>query len=941
MPSTDQIYQEFLALKNSILRIKELTPLDNPNGTETLPAWSATLQKEVQIPINKLINAANANIVENGSRLIFKGENNTDLDNVEVGDSVIALDSNFNIFIGQYIDENEDDEDYLNPDAYTNALSLQKITEKGATTDKVIETAGYKKTGNTDAEIPTLGGGDIKTADAKEYPRDWQSGEIFTADVASTITRYHNKKRYSLIKSNVVFPFTTTDIDTEFNEVPPKWVLNSAKKLSEFDDDIGATDPITALTAYLDIVDGNDGTASLENSNKPFQSMSALVNALPATTGETWNIVITGGTIPVTRRLPGRNLRFSSLRPAILDFTNCLEDDGITQAIYVINTPADNQSIYTFTGRNIDIISNASSDMAFGSGETFMIGFQGYIRNFLWLSKFNIGAVNFNMLLSPLTDLTFGYVESLLDVGVYYSFYLYGDSFISLKVEKYKSTTFRNTLVFSSNTAVVPGTVYIDEVIGTGSYLTLALGSNFDFSIKKIDTATVVRPGANRVNFDNTQVVQPCTINVFRTKIFTGKLNGNAKIDGNELNNPITFLNFEGVIDSIRTLTSTPTIYEKIFDNCNIICNSILYDCQKDVNDTVGIRFKRFNTITQLNTSSYLFKAIAGRTIDVNIEGSVSLINAKILGKVVRRNKIGATLSEKFKEKLIKGKDELTNRILPSDVIYVPDGELTFVAGDYILNNTGLSFDGYGLKVSKLKKDVAGEPLVVSPNYSGYSGLPGYNASGFSGDFFASNLTIETPQSTALYLDNGGNSGAIEINDVNFENCQKNGYLKAYRQFTGTTNGIYSIDNGWELDGTWNGFKLTNTNGFNIDAAAILFKAGATLLFNDRFYLEANLSLPTGAVLADFSASNFADDEAFQIVNSRITYNGTVAAQGSTSAVDAAILPNISPNNAKAAFSNNKGITNTALPFVDIKDTTDGNIYRVTIVNGTLTLTAL
>ncbi|MEZ7496477.1 hypothetical protein QO206_13345 [Leeuwenhoekiella aequorea] len=166
MPSTDQIYQEFIAFKNSILRIKELTPLTNPEGTETLPAWSSKLQKEVQIPILSLIKASNGNIIDNGDRLILKAENNIDKDNVEQGDGVIALDSDGSIFFGTYINENEDQFDYLNTDAYTNGLvsDLQQATTKGAKTNKVIETAGYKKTGKTNADIPLLGGGDMPVA---------------------------------------------------------------------------------------------------------------------------------------------------------------------------------------------------------------------------------------------------------------------------------------------------------------------------------------------------------------------------------------------------------------------------------------------------------------------------------------------------------------------------------------------------------------------------------------------------------------------------------------------------------------------------------------------------------------------------------------------------------------------------------------------------------
>lgn len=188
MPSTDQIYQRLLALERAILRIRELTSNDNPDGSETLPAWSPTLNKEVQIPIDKLINAANADIIENGKRLISKGPNNTDRTKVEEGDAVISLNASGDIFIGKYLDSNEDDYDYLNPDAYTNALVFEDFTETVASTSKIIKTEGYTKEGKDDNYIPTLGGGDIE-----KYPLD------------PTREKSGNRKGYKVLKPTQAF----------------------------------------------------------------------------------------------------------------------------------------------------------------------------------------------------------------------------------------------------------------------------------------------------------------------------------------------------------------------------------------------------------------------------------------------------------------------------------------------------------------------------------------------------------------------------------------------------------------------------------------------------------------------------------------------------------------------------------------------------------------
>ena len=75
----------------------------------------------------------------------------------------------------------------------------------------------------------------------------------------------------------------------------------------------------------------------------------------------------------------------------------------------------------------------------------------------------------------------------------------------------------------------------------------------------------------------------------------------------------------------------------------------------------------------------------------------------------------------------------------------------------------------------------------------------------------------------------------------------------------------------------------------------------------------------------------------FQINNTLAVLNGTKDASINTPL----LLPNITPSNSKARFTNNLGITNSAMKFQDLKSP-DGTVWRLTVSDtGVTTMTSI
>lgn len=307
---------------------------------------------------------------------------------------------------------------------------------------------------------------------------------------------------------------------------------------------------------------------------------------------------------------------------------------------------------------------------------------------------------------------------------------------------------------------------------------------------------------------------------------------------------------------------------------------------------------------------------VSNPTIDVDITKGILYTKGKFNRAII--NILEAPFNRyseiSFKNQIIvRDKYQIINKPLDVTKSYVIDGELTLTTGQYLeVPDTGnLTINGYGLESSKITKAVTGESIFKKSA----TGSAGLQLQGLKLDGGGVGTCFDLEDST-------GNN-ALEFNVVNFENFASIGTLKGYRQFLGTTLGIYGCSSGFVIDGTWSGFKITNTNVFGFGASGKLFEAGPTLLFNSRFYAELNTSLPAGAILSNFSIGNFNSNKLFQLKNGQYTLNGSNDAVVNTPL----LLPNISEKEDAAFFEGNQGISNSFAPFIRLKGE-DGQFYE-------------
>ena len=128
----------------------------------------------------------------------------------------------------------------------------------------------------------------------------------------------------------------------------------------------GSGTTIIPYAAYLNTVSGDNATAVLGDSTKPYLTMTALIAALPATIDFAWTINITGATTAITMPvMPPRDLTFN----ADLRYTYDFNFNNAT-GNYCISI-ASKFFTYTFLNGNI----NLKSDNVAGRG--LATAFQG------------------------------------------------------------------------------------------------------------------------------------------------------------------------------------------------------------------------------------------------------------------------------------------------------------------------------------------------------------------------------------------------------------------------------------------------------------------------------------------------------------------------------------------------------------------------------------
>lgn len=683
-------------------------------------------------------------------------------------------------------------------------------------------------------------------------------------------------------------------------------------------------DGLVPLSAFLDPINGNDTTAVLENSNKPFKTFRALQDALPVYAGETYTIYITGGTIPIIRRVQVRSFNWVAYTPVTLDFTNCMADNGTDHAPFVtVLTAYGNIATWDFKNSNISIYCGYTSNKAFSqSNGVHSVRIKGIIDLLDWRgwsSQNYVGCFQFY----GLSEFT---INDLYENNPFTVTYLASQGgYCNIRVLSYRTN--RGTKIYECPDGSLVTLEKLTQV-GTTAF-------TFAYGLGTVNADLIL----GDVNFNVLGKLVPRSKSI----VFKGSFNANVNIDflgcglisGNltSVNTPTNsfldttqeYRNYNGKLGNI--LFAGNTVPKVIFNNSNIITPATLFINTNILNNNrVIVEYSGFNSLIQSDTTKKLFDAsyLGNNDIIINISDSGTLkTNAKTLGIRVNYTNTTATFKEKMNEVVIRSKTDLVNKTLISQLTYVIDTtNFGAVSGDYILMPAnGLTIVGYGFDTSVLNKNVAGEALFKSPV-------------GGSGNLILKDLKIDSGAGSVFDIEDSNGSHAIEFNDVNFENCASWGKIRNYRQFTGQTIGMYNCLDGLTLSGTWNGFVMSKLHVRGLAATGTLFKKDTDTVFTNRFALGVNLSGVTGIKVLDFDNTIFTRNRMLQLDDCTFEINGIID-ESNTSA----LIPNIGPNDPKCKWSNSEGITLTALLFLDMKSP-DGNIWRVTVSNsGVLTVT--
>lgn len=648
-------------------------------------------------------------------------------------------------------------------------------------------------------------------------------------------------------------------------------------------------DSLVPLSAFLDIVNGNDAVATLENSKKPFKTIGKLISSLPTTSGETYTIYITGGVIPILRKMPIRNFRFVGFTNTTLDFTNCKEDDGVTEAVSVL---LNGSGTWTFENANISIVCNFVGTKVFRSAGSNGPILKGNINTLNWHSLSGAFGAFY---LPATTDLVINNIYESPQVGqilFWNNSTNYDVRVKNLFCEFGRSIGNTSRMTFDNITKIGTGSLVVSLSFGgyTASFINLGNVT--------LENCTLA-PGSDGINFNGT--LSPNTyIAIGGINNLSGTVKSTTYLTAPLRSVTLNFKNFVGKVNNLLIGGAA----QVTFENCIIDVNDKLVSRYTAAPGAGGstredvIVTKGFNVFNQVDTTANLFTTglNTGKIEPVIITdyGTIQT-NALTFGENTTQVKVNNSFQEKSKERVVRNKKDLVGKPLASNMTYVIDGTITLLTGEYIdVPLAGLTIAGYGFDVSQLNKNVTGQSIFRSP-------------AGNSGNLVLKDMQISSGLSSVFNITDADNTHALEFNDVNFVNCTSLGKISGYRQFTGLTIGMYGCSDGLQLAGTWNGFSLSKLHVRTFASTGTLFKKDTDTSFTNRFFLDStNVSGVTGIKLLDFDNSNFTKDKLLQITNGIFEVNGVINKSNTT-----ALIPNIDPFSIKSNFINNRGITNS------------------------------
>lgn len=634
-------------------------------------------------------------------------------------------------------------------------------------------------------------------------------------------------------------------------------------------------DPLVGGVIFISSTLGDNVTALLENRNKPFSTIDAAITAIP-NDGKNWTLWVLNGTQTISTVLPDRNLIFYSNESVILNIN----------ASYALNN---NTVRYVFD---------------------FPYGTINFNTSFVTKQSATI-SINCNVL-NQATNIQIRRVTSL-DIKVI-TLNLNGGTFIDQETAGLSPILTFNirtltsngtcTLVSGGNTDTQIINLNIIKITATGSLtlsgarglLTATIG---DYSATVLGNMFLLPNAAAKYNLNfNNSIINNGSItgsSVTSNLILTGILYYTGTyLFGN-------FSNF--TLYNLNLVLNTSYLCNRLQGNSFEMYSSyITTSLQITANESLSSVYtkpllKVYGESSIIKTGGGVFFNIHSGTTNAYVEEVGTLkVNTPYFGIGVGRVVSALSFKEKEKEIIIRSKFDLMNRVLDSNTTYIIDGAIVLLTGEYIqVPVGGLTITGYGFNASSISKNIAGQSIFISP-------------AGNSGDLVTRDLSYYPGLGMVFNITDSSGFHAIELNDVNFQGVTGSslGIINGYRQFTGTTCGIYSLSDGLTLEGNWAGFKLTNSNIIGFGATGTLFKKGVSTLFSNRFYIDINLQIATESKICDFADANFSNNKSLQVVNCYTKVNGFIddTTTGTT-------FPNITPYSSKAYFVNNIGIKNS------------------------------
>lgn len=699
--------------------------------------------------------------------------------------------------------------------------------------------------------------------------------------------------------------------------------IGGKTKLSEFVDDIGATEAITAFTIYVDMANGNDATAQIQNAAKPFKTDSAAYAAIPDD-GNEWEVNFIGGNITrnLTADFPSRPFRLVSNSSGVFDFSN--HNNPITvnetgKRPFKLLVP---RAKVLIGGSNITIgaggTTNRDDKYVIIDADVLEISSTYPTGNYSAIIGYNdknqLSKISCNTLIANTNGYLFeisGSIEVRDRLEAYNYQYLNknGDNQFTFQVNEFEKMNDDDLLMFSGTAS--PSTFSINKISGVGGELNMityggvTATSNINFNNLIIDPNVTVRiADRNRgyINIRGSMDDENSALEV----VSGGSTTSNGILE---------FENFTGELAPITNASN----YDFKFTNTTISFDNELFNSSE-----IGlVEFKGVNTLISSNSDQESLFIGVTSTSNVIDKGYVST-NVRGFGENINIIKTNATFKEKLGEQVVRSKYDLANKILDPETTFIVDGSINLLAGEYIyVPSTGnLTINGYGLEASSINKDVAGEAIFKSP-------------AGGSGGLLMDGLKIISGDGSVFDLTDATGFNAVELVKVNFEDCASLGTLTGYRQSLWENIGLFGNSDGLTFEGTWlGGFRSETVIVRNMaGSTGTLFKKGASLTFESRFFTDANIDIPAGWKVIDFNSSNFNNPNTLQLQNMIVTRAGII------DDTDVLFSPNIDEEDSVCDWRGNVGIPNSSVEFQKIHSP-NGTVYKI-IVNDAGDLRAL